>query len=56
MTAIDIAKEYPLLCERDSGRLVGREGMTMKLGAVVGMRDDPEAFAKHLKKLEDAGV
>jgi F420-dependent oxidoreductase-like protein len=28
----------------------------MKLGAVVGMRDDPEAFGKHLKKLEDAGV
>jgi F420-dependent oxidoreductase-like protein len=28
----------------------------MKLGAVVGMRDDPEAFSKHLKKLEDAGV
>src|SRR5277367_2157834 len=28
----------------------------MKLGAVVGMRDDPEAFGRHLKKLEDAGV
>ena len=28
----------------------------MKLGALVGMRDDPEAFGKHLKKLEDAGV
>ena len=28
----------------------------MKLGAVVGMRDDPEAFGKHLKRLEDAGV
>src|ERR1700742_4975905 len=28
----------------------------MKLGAVVGMRDDPEAFGKHLRKLEDAGV
>jgi F420-dependent oxidoreductase-like protein len=31
-------------------------GQAMKLGAVVGMRDDPEAFGKHLKKLEDAGV
>src|ERR1700756_2957546 len=56
-----MAKEYPLLCERDSGRLTGREagllrGGAMKLGAVVGMRDDPEAFGKHLKKLEDAGV
>src|SRR6202044_3432735 len=28
----------------------------MKLGAAVGMRADPEAFGKHLKKLEDAGV
>src|ERR1700730_18577537 len=28
----------------------------MKLGAVVGMRDDPEAFSKYLKKREDAGV
>jgi F420-dependent oxidoreductase-like protein len=28
----------------------------MKLGAVVGMRDDPDSFARHLKNLEDAGV
>jgi F420-dependent oxidoreductase-like protein len=28
----------------------------MKLGAVVGMRDDPEAFGQHLKRLEDVGV
>jgi F420-dependent oxidoreductase-like protein len=28
----------------------------MKLGAAVGMRDDPESFARHAKKLEDAGV
>src|SRR6201996_3769130 len=39
-----------------SGRLGDREGLAMKLGAVVGLRDDPEAFGKHLKKLEDAGV
>src|ERR1700683_1032282 len=46
-------KEYTLLCEPDSGR---SGGQAMKLGAVVGMREDPEAFGKHLKKLEDAGV
>jgi F420-dependent oxidoreductase-like protein len=28
----------------------------MKLGAMVGMRDDPEAFAVQAKRLEDAGV
>jgi F420-dependent oxidoreductase-like protein len=28
----------------------------MKLGAVVGMRDDPESFARHVRRLEEAGV
>jgi F420-dependent oxidoreductase-like protein len=28
----------------------------MKLGAAAGMRDNPESFARHLKRLEDAGV
>src|SRR5580704_14316072 len=28
----------------------------MKLGALAGMRDDPDAFARYAKKLEDAGV
>src|SRR5271170_4240052 len=28
----------------------------MKLGATVGMRDDPDAFAAHAKRLEDVGV
>jgi Luciferase-like monooxygenase len=28
----------------------------MKLGAVVGMRDDPAAFGRHLKAIEEAGV
>lgn len=28
----------------------------MKLGSMVGMRDDPDAFAAHAKRLEDAGV
>jgi F420-dependent oxidoreductase-like protein len=28
----------------------------MKLGATVGVRDDPAAFAAHAKRLEDAGV
>jgi F420-dependent oxidoreductase-like protein len=28
----------------------------MKLGTAVGMRDDPDAFAAHVKKLEDVGV
>jgi F420-dependent oxidoreductase-like protein len=28
----------------------------MRLGAVVGMRDDPESFARHVKRLEEAGV
>ncbi len=28
----------------------------MKLGAAVGMRDDPAAFARYAKNLEDAGV
>jgi F420-dependent oxidoreductase-like protein len=28
----------------------------MKLGATVGMRDDPDAFARHVRRLEDAGV
>lgn len=28
----------------------------MKLGATVGVRDDPDAFAAHAKRLEDAGV
>jgi F420-dependent oxidoreductase-like protein len=28
----------------------------MKLGATVGPRDDPEAFARHARLLEDAGI
>jgi F420-dependent oxidoreductase-like protein len=28
----------------------------MKLGATVGMRDDPDAFARHVQALEDVGV
>ena len=28
----------------------------MKLGATVGVRDDPDAFAAHAKRLEEAGV
>jgi len=28
----------------------------MKLGATVGMRDDPDKFAAHAKRLEDVGV
>jgi F420-dependent oxidoreductase-like protein len=28
----------------------------MKLGSAVGMRDNPESFARHLRTLEDAGV
>jgi F420-dependent oxidoreductase-like protein len=28
----------------------------MKLGAMVGMRDDPDAFATHARRLEDVGV
>jgi F420-dependent oxidoreductase-like protein len=28
----------------------------MKLGTTVGMRDDPDKFAAHAKRLEDAGV
>ena len=28
----------------------------MKLGAIVGMRDNPESFARQAKRLEDAGV
>ena len=28
----------------------------MKLGAMVGMRDNPESFARQAKRLEDAGV
>ncbi|MGO8960045.1 MAG: LLM class F420-dependent oxidoreductase [Streptosporangiaceae bacterium] len=28
----------------------------MKLGAVVGMRDNPEVFAQHVKRLEEVGV
>jgi F420-dependent oxidoreductase-like protein len=28
----------------------------MKLGAGVGLRDHPESFARHVKRLEDAGV
>jgi F420-dependent oxidoreductase-like protein len=28
----------------------------MRLGSTVGMRDNPEAFAAHLRRLEDAGV
>ena len=28
----------------------------MKLGASVGMRDNPESFARYLKRLEEAGV
>ena len=28
----------------------------MKLGTTVGMRDDPDKFAAHAKRLEDVGV
>lgn len=28
----------------------------VKLGATVGMRDDPDAFVRHVQRLEDAGV
>jgi F420-dependent oxidoreductase-like protein len=28
----------------------------MRLGSAIGMRNDPEAFAAHLRRLEDAGV
>ena len=28
----------------------------MKLGAFIGMRDNPDSFARHLRRLEDAGV
>ncbi len=28
----------------------------MRLGAVVGMRDDPGSFARHVQRLEEAGV
>jgi F420-dependent oxidoreductase-like protein len=28
----------------------------MKLGAVVGMRDNPESFTRHARRLEEAGV
>jgi F420-dependent oxidoreductase-like protein len=28
----------------------------VKLGAAVGTRDDPESFARHVRRLEDAGV
>ncbi len=28
----------------------------MKLGSMVGMRDDPQAFAAHARRLEEAGV
>src|SRR6202046_5551351 len=28
----------------------------MKLGTTVGMRDDPDKFAAHAKRLEDLGV
>jgi len=28
----------------------------VKLGATVGMRDNPESFARHARRLEDAGV
>jgi F420-dependent oxidoreductase-like protein len=30
--------------------------LPVKLGAVVGMRDDPASFARHVRSLEDAGV
>src|ERR1700739_4054871 len=39
------------MCEDHTSR-----GATMKLGATVGMRDDPEAFAAQARRLEDAGV
>src|SRR5580700_6282209 len=28
----------------------------MKLGSTVGMRDDPDSFSQHVRRLEDAGV
>ena len=28
----------------------------MKLGAAVSLRDNPDSFAQHLRRLEDAGV
>jgi hypothetical protein len=30
--------------------------VAMKLGSAVGMRDNPDSFARHLRSLEDAGV
>jgi F420-dependent oxidoreductase-like protein len=30
--------------------------LVVKLGAAVGTRDDPEAFARHVRRLEDAGI
>src|SRR3984957_4687209 len=30
--------------------------MVMKLGAGVGLRDSPDSFAAHVRRLEDAGV
>src|SRR5260370_10546411 len=32
------------------------EDVAMQLGAVVSMRDDPGSFARHVQRLEDAGV
>jgi hypothetical protein len=41
----------------DSGVDDGAGGSPVKLGAMVGMRgDDPAAFARYAKRLEDAGV
>jgi hypothetical protein len=37
-------KEYPLLYERGSGKLAGREGRAMKLGAVVGKPIGPNGL------------
>ena len=46
--AIDMSKQYPLFMADMKSE--------MKLGASVGMRDDPDAFAHYAKTLEDAGV
>jgi F420-dependent oxidoreductase-like protein len=49
--AIGMDKQYPLLSKQDKPG-----GGPVKLGATVGMRDNPESFARHVSRLEDAGV
>jgi F420-dependent oxidoreductase-like protein len=48
--AIDINKQYPLFWA------ARQEDLTMKLGAMVGMRSGPDSFARYAKILEDVGV